>query len=138
VDKFADAPWGTSLADFKKLHPEAKCREFLSHKGVQECDVAGADPKEHKPLVAAFFYDGTMEKGTVEFVGVPWSAVKDILVQRYGNPQSNETEKMENAFGAVYDKETMSWASEKAIARAEEWQERLATLLGSGSSPWIT
>ena len=129
LDKFAGASWGTTLAAFRELHPEAKCNDFDMIKGDEhtQCVVSGSlgsdtGSLEREPVVAAMFYDGKLEEGTVEFLGVSYPAARDLLVERYGKPSGIKTERLQNAFGAVFSREVLTWKSSMAVATLQEWQ----------------
>lgn len=132
LDRFAGAPCGITVAAFKELHPEADCDEFNLIKGDEhtQCVVAGAvglsgDDRGRTPVVAAMFYDGKLEEGTVEFVGVSYPTARDVLIEKYGKPSSTRIEKMGNAFGAIFDREVLNWKGPKAVATLQQWQQQV-------------
>lgn len=57
------------------------------------------------------FYSGRVASAVVNFDANAWSDVRAALLTKFGAPTTSETGTVQNAMGAEFDTETLTWTA---------------------------
>jgi hypothetical protein len=137
-DSFRGVPWGATLEETKAALDKAWEATSPGVRDISKPDCLGNSYCWMRAVVgrvagtAGFhFHEGKFVMGNLSFPSSRYVEIREIFVERYGQPTSTSEEVVKNKMGASFTNEYLRWRGEKVSITLRRYTDKLDTGRGT-------